>query len=76
MTGGSPKSYASSEKVFRSFCENCGSPFAYRYKDNSEKLFIPVGIFETPESFEIQKHIWVSQKLPWVMIHDDKSKEG
>ena len=75
MQGAKPKDYSSSENVLRSFCGVCSSPFAYRYKNTSDKLFIPVGIFDHPESFEIQKHIWVSQKLPWVIIHDAKPQE-
>lgn len=72
---GTPKSYASSEDVRRSFCEKCGSPFSYIYKSKPDELFIPVGVFNDPTSFRLQKHIWVSQKLPWVAIHDDLPQE-
>jgi hypothetical protein len=68
---GIPTNYSSSEKVFRSFCGECSSPFAYFYKDSPEKLFIPIGIFDDPQGFKLQAHIWTSQKLPWVVIHDD-----
>ena len=72
---GNPKIYKSSELVNRSFCENCGSPFSYQYIDKQEKIFIPVGIFDKAEAFELKKHIWVSQKLPWVHITDDLPQE-
>jgi len=68
---GSPKSYASSKKVIRSFCEICSSPFAYVYNNAPDKLFIPIGVFDEPEEFKLQEHIWTSQKLPWIIIHDD-----
>ena len=68
---GKPKMYASSEKVARSFCEICSSPFAYVHKDSPDKLFIPVGVFDDSAHFKVQEHIWVSQKLPWVVIDDD-----
>lgn len=68
---GVPKHYASSEKVVRSFCEHCSSPFAYIYKESPHKPFIPVGLFDDPSSFELQEHIFVGQKLPWVHITDD-----
>ena len=71
LTQGSPKSYASSEKVIRSFCEKCSSPFSYVYKTKPDEPFIPVGVFDDPANFKLQKHIWVSQKLPWINIHDD-----
>jgi len=73
MLQGTPKEYASSEHVRRSFCELCSSPFAYGYVDSPEsnKIFIPVGVFDDPSELKPQKHIWVSQKLPWVHISDD-----
>ena len=68
---GMPKTYSSSEKVTRSFCGDCGSPFSYQYNSKPEKIFIPIGIFDDAENFKLEKHIWVSQKLPWVHITDD-----
>jgi hypothetical protein len=67
---GIPKIYSSSENVNRSFCENCGSSLSYQYKDKPEKIGIPVGAFDNAENFKLQKHVWVSQKLPWVHITD------
>lgn len=75
MLKGAPRGYSSSEKVVRSFCATCGSPFAYTYKTSPDKLFIPVGVFDNADNFKVQKHIWVSQKLPWVFIHDDAPQE-
>ncbi len=72
---GTPTKYASSEKVTRSFCESCSSPFAYTYSEKPNEPFIPVGVFDDPSSFKLQKHIWVSQKIPWVIIHDDLPQE-
>ncbi len=68
---GVPKEYTSSGKVIRSFCENCGSPFAYSYIERPDEPFISVGTFDDASSFAPQEHIWVSQKLPWIHITDD-----
>lgn len=68
---GKPKKYASSEKVIRSFCENCASPFAYTYKESPDEPFIPIGVFDDPSKFELKEHIFVGQKLPWICITDD-----
>jgi len=68
---GSPKEYASSKEVTRSFCKICGSPFSYRYINSPEYVFIPVGIFDNPQDFKLTAHIWVSQKLPWIHIDDE-----
>ncbi len=72
---GTPKEYSSSEKVTRSFCEICSSPLAYVYKTSPDRIFIPAGVFDDPSSFKIEKHILVSQKLPWVFIHDNLPRE-
>lgn len=69
---GTPKSYSSSENVQRSFCEACGSPISYVYKNSSKShIFLYVGVFDDTSEFKIQEHIWTSQKLPWVIINDD-----
>ncbi len=68
---GTPTSYSSSPKVVRSFCKECGSPFSYTYTESPDTYFIPVGVFDDASTFKLQKHIWVSQKLPWVHITDD-----
>lgn len=73
---GLPKQYSSSDNVYRSFCENCGSPFSYQYKDTQEKIFISVGVFDDASVFKLKKHIWVSQKLPWIHINDDLPQES
>ena len=68
---GFPKSYSSSEKAARSFCGICSSPFSYTHKNSPNKHFIPVGVFDNPREFKLKGHIWVSQKLPWILIHDN-----
>ena len=72
---GVPKKYSSSENVNRSFCENCGSSLSYQYKAKPEKIGIPVGSFDNAKNFQIKKHIWISQKLPWIHITDDLPQE-
>lgn len=71
MLQGTPKVYSSSEHVNRSFCENCGSTFSYQYKEQTEKIFIPIGAFDDARYFKLEKHVWTSQKLPWIHIIDD-----
>ena len=74
---GTPKEYQSSENVVRTFCGECSSPYSYGYigidKTNNDfgKIFIPIGIFNDPSLFKINKHIWVSQKIPQIQIHDN-----
>jgi hypothetical protein len=71
VTSGEPKYYRSSEKVRRSFCAECSSHISFIYDTNPDEHFIPVGIFDTPEILAPQEHIYISQKLPWLVITDD-----
>ena len=72
---GIPKQYSSSKEVTRSFCAECSAPFAYTYNTRPKEYFVPVGIFDDPSHLVPRAHIWVSQKLPWVLIHDDLPQE-
>lgn len=72
---GNFKEYASSEKVNRSFCENCGSPILYVNKEHPESLFLSIGLFDDQSSFKVQKHIWTKQKPAWVHICDDAPQD-
>ena len=68
---GAPKKYASSEKVTRSFCSECGSPFSCVYNESPDQPFISLGLFDDPSGFKLQEHIFVGSKLPWINITDE-----
>jgi hypothetical protein len=68
---GTPKNYQSSPNVVRTFCENCGSPLNYLDSELLDKVEIPIGVFDDPESLVPQEHIWTSRKPSWVLICDD-----
>lgn len=66
FTQGTPKEYSSSEKVVRTFCNNCGASISFAYKKHPEKMFLCVGLFYEPEKLAPQKHIFNEQKLSWI----------
>lgn len=68
FTHGTPKEYASSEKVIRTFCDTCGAAVSFAYKEHPDKLFLCVGLFDEPEKFAPQEHIFTEQKPPWIQI--------
>ncbi len=72
---GEAKEYFSSENVTRTFCAMCSSPLSFVYKNKPEHVFIPIGVFDDASSFAPKKHIWVSQKLPWVVVDTDAPQE-
>lgn len=71
FTKGIPKEYSSSEKVMRTFCENCGASVSFAYKEYPEKLFMCVGLFDDVVALAPQKHIFTAEKVPWILLAED-----
>lgn len=68
---GTPKGYASSPGINRSFCAGCGTPLSYEDERLEGEVYLHVGIFDDPEPFEPEAHGWISRKLPWFDLRDD-----
>lgn len=51
-----------------SFCPACGTTVSHTAEIRPGKRTIAAGTFDEPGWFEIQRHIWVRSKLPWVSI--------
>ena len=71
ITKGDLKLYASSSRLKRGFCGNCGSNMSI----HSEKCFdIPIGVLEEPDKIAITQHIWVKRALKHVDLDDGLPK--
>jgi len=70
LTGGEPKVYESSPGIYRSFCGACGTPISFEDERLPGETYLPVGVFDDPESFEPEKHDWVSRRLSWFDVRD------
>jgi hypothetical protein len=68
---GAPKLYESSPGIRWYFCGECGTPLSYEDERLPGEVYIMVGVFDDPESFEPETHDWVSQKPEWLDIQDD-----
>lgn len=75
MLSGTPQAYASSKDVIRSFCEHCHAPMTFTYHLRPAEHFLPSGAFDDPAALAPHKHIWIEQKLPWVIVADDLPQE-
>jgi hypothetical protein len=53
--------YQSSEWAERGFCKKCGSHLFYRLKQ-SDRYFIPVGIFENTEGLIFDNQVFIDEK--------------
>jgi len=68
---GAPKVYESAPGVRRSFCGDCGTPMFYEDEALAGEVYVAIGVFDDPETFEPQEHSWFSRKLHRLDIRDD-----
>ncbi len=71
LVSGKPKIFESAPGVRRSFCGDCGTPLFYEDERLLGEVYVAIGVFDEPESFEPREHSWFSRKLPWLDIGDD-----
>jgi hypothetical protein len=62
---GSPREYASSAQVLRTFCERCGTQLTYRHDDSPQTLDITVSSLDDPDSIAPADHIWMEDAVSW-----------
>jgi hypothetical protein len=64
--------YRSSPKVTRGFCAQCGTSLVYRHDDRSDEVDVTLSSLDDAGALTPQAHIWVEDKLPWVVISDGR----
>ena len=70
LTRGTLATYRSSEPVTRGFCPRCGTTLTYAQRERPEELDLTVASLDEPGALAPEYHIWVSQRLPWVVLGD------
>lgn len=50
------------------FCSTCGTTVSHTAEVRPGMRAIAAGTFDEPDWFEIDRHIWVRSKRPWVVI--------
>ncbi|ABS64664.1 glutathione-dependent formaldehyde-activating GFA [Parvibaculum lavamentivorans DS-1] len=61
--------WRSSERLWRHFCPKCGSSVTLEPLDG-DRLGFPLATLDDPQSINPEMHIWVSAKVPWLMLSD------
>ncbi|MCB1196939.1 MAG: GFA family protein [Deltaproteobacteria bacterium] len=64
-TRGQPSFFASSVKVKRGFCANCGTPLFFRHQD-SQHISMTIGSFDHPENIPLAFELGIEAKLPQI----------
>lgn len=71
FASGTPRRFASSANVIRTFCGSCGSPLTYQAITEPDTIDIMTISLDDPEAYRPLAHVWVSAKVGWDVIGDD-----
>ena len=70
VTGGELAMHRSSTHVLRGFCAHCGTALTYAHDRRPEEIDVTLATISDPGELRPLAHIWVSHKLPWVVLGD------
>ena len=65
-----PARYQSSPKATRGHCVRCGTSLTSEHDEHPDHVDITVATLDEPDTLPPAAHIWVSHKLPWVILND------
>ncbi|WP_371055829.1 GFA family protein [Rhodosalinus sp. K401] len=68
---GPRQEFQSSERVFRSFCGNCGSPMSFETAVFPEETHLYANALDDPSFYKPAAHIFWSERVPWFAKCDD-----
>jgi len=71
LTSGTIAEYHSSRGVRRGHCADCGTTITYSWDKRPAEIDIAVSSFDDATGVEPAAHIWVEDKVPWLVINDD-----
>ena len=71
LTSGAIAEFRSSPGVRRGHCAACGTTITYAQDKRPEEIDIAVSTLDTTTGIEPEAHIWVEDKVPWLVISDD-----
>ncbi len=70
FTQGRPKRYASSAKVERRFCGQCGTQLTYARTDDASYIDITTASLDKPNAFPPTHHSWLAHDIDWIEFGD------
>lgn len=71
VAGKAPKHYASSPGVKRFFCDQCGTPMAFKAEEYEGEIHLYAPTLEDPQDFKPEFHVHFGSKLHWLHLSDD-----
>jgi len=70
ITSGDISKHHSAPGVTRGLCSICGTSLTYEHEDRYGQIDVTLTSFDDPSGFSPSAHIWVDDKLSWVIIDD------
>jgi hypothetical protein len=64
------KEYASSEKIMRGFCAQCGCSISYRNIDYPDYYSLTNASLDEPDRVAARYHIYTEDQVKWLQIDD------
>lgn len=74
LLAGEIKEYASSEKVRRGFCADCGCSLSYRRIDYPQYFTVSIASLDDPNAVTPNYHIHTDNQVNWMPINDELEK--
>jgi len=69
FVSGTPREFASSPGVTRSFCGTCGTSLAWQHAARPESIDITTATLDAPDALAPTKEIWVEHKIEWEALN-------
>jgi hypothetical protein len=70
ITRGALTEYRSSPGVVRGFCSGCGTSLTFLNETRAAEIDITLASLDQPAAIAPAAHVWVQDKLPWLVIGD------
>ncbi|MEO8308706.1 MAG: GFA family protein [Pseudomonadota bacterium] len=70
ITRGNLREVATSPGVTRGHCEQCGTTLTYRHQQKDREIDLTLASLDDAAELKPTVHIWVEDKLPWLVIAD------
>lgn len=71
ITHGELRTHNSSSMVTRGHCERCGTSITYFNSGRDTEIDVSLTTLDEPSALTPRCHIWVEDKLPWILINDN-----
>jgi hypothetical protein len=71
LMAGEPSSFSSSDHGTRTFCPRCGTPLTFSSRKSGDEIDVTTGSLDEPAKVPPKIDIYVSSKLPWVVLDED-----